>query len=167
MHIHSQPINSVLLISVLAFVCHMSLAQSTTGKTKMEHATGTFDVKITPQKPDNPVSEEAKFGRMTIDKQFHGDLDATSKGEMLAGMTDVKGSAGYVALERVTGSLKGHTGSFILQHTGSMDRGAQQLTITVVPDSGTGQLTGLKGQMKIIIAEGKHSYEFDYSLPQQ
>ena len=104
---------------------------------------------------------------MTIDKQFHGDLEGTSKGQMLTGMTEVKGSAGYVAIEKVTGTLKGRSGSFILQHTGVMNRNVPQLTITVVPDSGTGQLAGLTGSLTIKIApDGKHSYDFEYTLPE-
>ena len=101
---------------------------------------------------------------MTIDKQFHGDLEATSKGEMLSAVGAVKGSAGYVAIEKVTGKLRGRSGSFVLQHTGTMTRGAPQLSITVVPDSGTGDLVGLTGQMTIHIEAGKHSYEFEYTL---
>jgi hypothetical protein len=137
-------------------------------QTKMttQHATGTFDVKITPQKPDNPPAEESRIGRMSIDKQFHGDLEATSKGEMLAVQTETKGSAGYVAMERVTGTLRGRKGTFVLQHSATMDRGKPSLSVTVVPDSGTGELAGLTGSMKIIIDAGKHSYEFDYTLPQ-
>ncbi len=101
-----------------------------------------------------------------MDKQFHGDLEATSKGQMLATTTDVKGSAGYVALERVSGTLQGRSGTFALQHNGTMTRGEPQLTITVVPDSGTGQLVGLAGTMTIAIAaDGKHSYGFEYTLP--
>jgi hypothetical protein len=136
-------------------------------QTKMttQQATGTFDVKITPQKPDNPPAEESKVGRMSIDKQFHGDLEATSKGEMLAVQTETKGSAGYVAMERVTGTLRGRKGTFVLQHSATMDRGKPSLSVTVVPDSGTGELAGLTGSMKIIIDAGKHSYEFDYTLP--
>ena len=102
---------------------------------------------------------------MSLDKQFHGDLEATSKGEMLTAMSAVKGSAGYVAMERVTGTLKGRNGSFALQHSGTMARGAQQLVITVVPDSGEGDLKGLAGTMAIEIADGKHSYVLEYSLP--
>ena len=147
----------VLLLSGIA------LAQT---KMTTQHATGTFDVKITPQKPDNPPAEESKVGRMSIDKQFHGDLEATSKGEMLAVQTETKGSAGYVAMERVAGTLRGRKGSFVLQHSATMDRGKPSLSITVVPDSGTGELAGLTGSMKIIIDAGKHSYEFDYTLPQ-
>lgn len=131
------------------------------------HAKGTFDVKLTPQKPDNKEAEGANFGRMSSDKQFHGDLEGTSKGEMLAATTEVKGSAGYVAMERVTGTLKGRSGTFVLQHSGTMTRGAPELSVTVVPDSGTGQLIGLAGKMNIIITDGKHSYEFDYTLPEK
>jgi hypothetical protein len=131
------------------------------------HANGPFEVKMTPQKPDNPVSEAAGFTRMTGEKQFHGDLEATSRVEMLAISPDAKGSGVYVALERVTGTLKGKSGSFALHHTGIMNRGVPQLSIEVVPDSGTGQLAGLTGKMTInIAAGGKHSYEFEYTLPQ-
>ena len=130
------------------------------------HATGPFDVKLEPQQPDNPVAAASGIGRMSIDTHFHGDLDATSKGEMIAFRTDVQGSAGYVAMERVSGTLHGRRGSFVLQHNGTMDRGAPTLTVSVVPDSGTDELVGLTGAMKIIIAAGgAHSYEFDYELP--
>jgi uncharacterized protein DUF3224 len=128
------------------------------------HASGTFEVKLAPQKPDNKEAESANLGRMSIDKQFHGDLEATSKGEMLSAMSDVKGSAGYVAMERVSGTLHGRTGTFVLQHTGTMTRGAPQLSVTVVPDSGTNQLVGIAGTMTIKIVEGKHFYEFEYKL---
>jgi hypothetical protein len=130
-----------------------------------QQAKGTFDVKLAPQKADSDVAQAAGFGRYSLDKQFHGDLEGTSKGEMIGAQTDTKGSAGYVAMERVTGKLKGRSGSFVLQHGGSMNRGAQSLSVTVVPDSGTGELKGISGKMNIIIAEGKHSYEFDYTLP--
>jgi hypothetical protein len=123
-----------------------------------KHASGPFDVKLEPQAGDPAV------GRMSIDKQFHGDLEATSKGQMLAISTEVKGSAGYVAMERVTGTLQGRTGTFALQHSGTMTRGVPQLVITVVPDSGTGQLVGLSGKMTINIVDGKHSYDFEYTL---
>jgi len=128
----------------------------------MTHATGTFEVKLTAQATDDPA-----LGRLTINKQFHGDLEGTSKGEMLSAMTEVKGSAGYVAMERVTGTLGHSAGTFVLQHNGTMMRGAQQLSVTVVPDSGTGGLAGLEGKMSIRIEEGKHSYEFEYSLPER
>ena len=132
----------------------------------MIHASGTFEVKIIPQKPDNKEAESANLGRLSIDKQFRGDLEATSKGEMLSAATEVKGSAGYVAIERVNGTLHGRSGTFVLQHSGTMTRGAPELSLTVVPDSGTGQLVGLAGKMTIKIEEGKHFYEFDYRLPE-
>jgi hypothetical protein len=125
------------------------------------HASGTFEVKITPQ----PVDAAAPtIGRMSIDKEFHGDLKAASKGQMLAAATSVKGSAGYVAIEQVTGSLHGRSGTFVLQHSGTMTRGAPQQIVSVVPDSGTGELVGLTGTMTITIADGKHSYDFEYTL---
>lgn len=127
-------------------------------------ATGTFDVKVVPL-ADDSAAGDANLGRMSIDKQFHGDLEGTSKGQMLTGMTATKGSAGYVAIEKVTGTLKGRHGSFILMHTGMMNRGEASLVITVVPDSGTEQLAGLSGTVKIIIEGGKHSYQFTYTLP--
>jgi len=133
-------------------------------KVVTNHASGTFDVKLTPQAAEDG---DAGLGRMSIDKQFHGDLEGTSKGFMLSSAAAVvKGSGGYVAMERVTGTLKGRTGSFVLQHSGTMTRGTPQLSVTVVPDSGTGQLEGLTGTMNIKIDNGKHSYDFDYSLPQ-
>ncbi len=131
----------------------------------MQHAKGQFDVTVAPQKPDNAPAEAAKISRMSIDKQFHGDLEGTSKGEMLAAMSDIKGSAGYVAMERVTGKLSGRTGSFVLQHHATMNRGVPALSVTVVPDSGTGELTAITGSMNINVTEGRHSYEFDYTLP--
>lgn len=144
-------------------------APSPTAKPKealvTNHASGPFDVKVTPQATGEEAGASV-FGRMTIDKQLHGDLEATSKGVMLTAGTAVQGSAGYVALEQVTGALKGKKGSFILQHSATMNRGTPQLSITVVPDSGTGELAGLAGKMNIVIAEGgKHSYDFEYTLP--
>jgi hypothetical protein len=124
-------------------------------------ATGTFEVKLTPQDdgPDAPV------GRMSLDKQFHGDLAGTSRGQMLMSSSpSVNGSAGYVAIEKVTATLNGHHGTFYLQHSGTMTRGVGELTITVIPDSGTDELVGLQGKMTIIIADGKHSYGFEYEL---
>lgn len=129
-----------------------------------KRASGPFDVKLTPMPPE-PGTEAAAIGRMSLDKKFHGDLEATSLGQMLAIRSPVEGSAGYVAMERVTGTLHGRSGTFALQHSGTMTRGASHLTLTVVPDSGTGQLEGLSGSMKIIITGGKHSYELDYALP--
>lgn len=128
------------------------------------HAAGPFDVKLTPQ-PSEDESGEATLNRMLIDKQYHGDLEADSEGQMLAAGTRVKGSAGYVALETVNGTLQGRAGTFILQHSATMNRGTPELSVTVVPDSGTGQLVGVSGRMNIIITSGKHSYEFEYTLP--
>jgi hypothetical protein len=124
---------------------------------------GAFEVKLTPQ----PMEEKAAspiLGRMSLDKRFHGDLEGTSSGEMLTAGTDVKGSAGYVAMERVSATLHGRRGTFALQHSGTMTRGEPQLTITVVPDSGTGELTGLAGKMAITIVDRKHSYDFEYTI---
>jgi uncharacterized protein DUF3224 len=132
------------------------------------HASGTFDVKLTPQiedeKSQDKESENLTMGRMTIDKQYHGDIEGTGKGQMLTGGTPVKDSAGYVAIERVSGSVQGRKGSFLLQHTGTMNRGVPQLSITVVPDSGTEELVGLAGKLTIKIEGGKHYYDFDYTL---
>ena len=130
-----------------------------------KHASGTFEVKLNPQ-VDDKVGDPT-VGRMSIDKEFHGDLEATSKGEMLTAGTAIKGSAGYVAIERVSGTLHGRSGTFVLQHSGTMTRGAPHLTISVVPDSGTGQLEGLAGTMTIQILDGKHSYDFEYTLAEK
>jgi hypothetical protein len=132
--------------------------------TRTMHAKGPFDVKLAPQ--DAPDLPKGVLSSISIDKQFHGDLEGTSKGEMLIGATDVKGSAGYVAMEQVTGKLNGRSGSFILQHSATMNRGVPQLSVTVIPDSGTGQLVGLTGSMNIIITDGKHTYDFEYTLPE-
>jgi Protein of unknown function (DUF3224) len=128
------------------------------------HAKGSFEVKMTPLELHDKSSGGA-LGRMSSDKQFHGDLEATGKGEMLSAGDPSKGSAGYVAIEQVTGALQGRSGSFALQHSGTMDHGAFQLSITIVPGSGTGQLAGISGKMAINIVDGKHFYELEYSLP--
>ncbi|HYC09275.1 MAG TPA: DUF3224 domain-containing protein [Steroidobacteraceae bacterium] len=130
-----------------------------------QRAAGPFDVKVVPQKPDTQIARAASLGRLTIDKRFHGDLEGISKGEMLATQTEVPGSAGYVAMERVTGSLKGRQGSFVLQHSATMSRGAPTSSITVVPDSGTGELKGITGTMTIAVtSDGGHTYEFNYKI---
>jgi uncharacterized damage-inducible protein DinB len=131
-------------------------------RTTSGRAAGTFEVKLSPLGMDDKT-EGTLLGRMSIEKQFHGELEASSRGEMLTGGTMVKGSAGYVAIERVSGTLGGRAGTFVLQHSGTMTRGEPRLTITVVPDSGTGELTGLAGTMAITIADGKHTYELDYT----
>ena len=133
-----------------------------------QRATGSFDVKVVPQKPDTQIARAANLARLTIDKRFHGDLEGISKGEMLAMQSEVKGSAGYVALERVTATLKGKSGSFVLQHSGTMTRGASATTITVVPDSGAGELRGIAGEMSITVAaDGGHTYKFDFRFEEE
>ena len=126
-------------------------------------AVGTFEVRLTPL--DEHKAEGSTLGRSSLDKRFEGELIGTSTGQMLTALTGVKGSAGYVALERVSGTLLGRRGTFVLQHSGTMARGEQRLSIAVVPDSGTEALTGLEGTMSIEIGEGTHSYSFNYTLP--
>jgi hypothetical protein len=165
--------NTYLAVALTAAVCVSVVSRSTAqapappsakeSSVTTHQAKGPFDVKLAPFKSDGI---DAAFGAMSIDKQLHGALEATSKGTMLAFSSSVKGSAGYVALEKVDGTLDGRKGTFVLQHNATMDRGAPSLSITVVPDSGTGELTGLSGKMNIdIAAGGKHSYIFDYTLP--
>ncbi len=128
------------------------------------HAEGTFDVKNTPLPADEALSGTA-VGRYGLDKQFHGDLEGASKGEMLGAGNPATGTAGYVAIEQVTGALQGRTGSFALQHCGTMVDNKFELIVKVVPGSGTGDLTGISGAMTIKIVGGKHSYQFEYTLP--
>ena len=152
---------ALLLLSISSSSSQIQMPNSQ--KEGTMHATGPFDVKITPQddKLDDGVT------RMLLDKQYHGDLDGTSKGQMLA-VGSAKSSGVYVAIETFTGTLKGKTGSFSLHHTGVMTKSAPSLSINVVPDSGTGQLVGISGKMDITIApDGKHSYDFEYTLPTQ
>lgn len=155
---------TIVLAAAAVLIFASGFAETnTTGKKEtpiMRKASGTFDVDV---KPD-PAG--AEFGRMTIDKQFHGDLQGTSKGEMLSAFGSVEGSGVYVAVERVTATLHGRQGTFVLHHSGVMNRGQQTHNVEVVPDSGTADLQGLTGTMKIIMADGKHSYEFDYTLAQ-
>lgn len=127
----------------------------------MRQVSGTFEVALTPLAD---AAHSAVISWMAIDKRFHGPLDGESQGQMLATRTPVDGSAGYVALERVTATLEGRHGSFTLQHSGTMNRGAATLQLTVVPDSGTGGLAGIDGRMAITIADGAHYYEFDYTF---
>jgi Protein of unknown function (DUF3224) len=127
------------------------------------HASGPFDVNVVKQ--EDPGGDTS-IGRFTLDKRYHGDLDGTGKGQMLTASTEVKGSGAYVAIERVTATLKGREGTFALEHMGTMAQNVPQLTINIVPDSGTGQLKGLTGKMNITIAEdGKHSYDLEYTIP--
>lgn len=126
--------------------------------------TGEFSVSLKPLDSYAVGQDGINLGRMSLDKTFRGELTATSKGEMLSALTSVNGSAGYVAIEQVVGSLSGKSGSFVLQHFGIMDKGKDRLILEVVPDSGTAELQGLSGKMAIIIKEGKHFYEFEYDL---
>ena len=147
-------------------ICVIGLALAATGANAQtaSRAKGTFDIKMTPVTEANKATLAS--GRFTSDKKFHGDLAGTSKGEMWSVETGVKGSAGYVAIEKVSGTLRGRTGGFTLLHHGTMARGGDyKLTLVVVPDSGTGELAGIEGRMSITITDGKHFYEFEYSLP--
>jgi hypothetical protein len=149
---------ATLLLTALA------IAQSPTHKDShvSRRATGPFDVKLAPLEPY--VKDDPSLGRFSLDKQYHGDLEATSRGEMLS--AGKPPTAGAVAMEKVTGKLHGRSGTFVLQHSGTMEQGAAtSWSIVVVPGSGTGELTGLSGKMEIIIENGKHSYVFDYTLP--
>ncbi len=128
------------------------------------HAHGTFEVQLAPQALAHHDADAA-LGRLAIDKQFQGVLVGTSQGEMLSARTSVEGSASYVAIEQFTGTLHGRQGTFVLQHTGTLTRGAQQLVIRIVPDSGTGELVGLTGTMTLEIADGVHAYDLAYTLP--
>jgi hypothetical protein len=154
---------SLFIAALPATMSHPIYAQ---GVKRMPHiANGSFTVEMKPQgQPD--AADGVNLGRMLLDKRFEGDLIATGKGEMLTALTPVKDSAGYVAIERVTGTLHGKSGSFVFQHSGTMDKGAQQLAISVVPGSGTGALAGITGNFKLNIVQGKHFYEFEYTLPE-
>ena len=129
----------------------------------MPSASGTFAVTMNPEPPYD-VNEGASIGRVSIKKQFAGDLEGSSSVEMIGARSEVKGSAGYVAIERVSGTLHGRAGTFVLQHSGTMTRGRGELSVSVVPDSGTAELKGLSGRMTIEIVEGKHLYGFEYAL---
>jgi hypothetical protein len=128
------------------------------------HANGTFEVKMAPQPTEVGVGD-ASIGRMALDKQYSGDLQATGKGQMLAIRSAVEGSAGYVALEKVSGTLHGRSGAFALQHSGTMTRGVPQLIVSVVPDSGSDELLGMAGTLTITQTDGKHFYDLEYTLP--
>jgi hypothetical protein len=150
------------IVAICSLAAASAVAAQTTPiqeDTLVIRATGPFEVRMAPLETSAPIA------RMSLDKTYHGDLEGTALGEMMAAMGTVEGSAAYSAIEQFTGTLGGRTGTFMLQHTGVMNRGAPSLVITVVPDSGTGELTGLSGTMNIIIEDGKHSYTFDFTLP--
>jgi hypothetical protein len=156
-----------LAITIIFLILSIGSSAQTAkkGTAGMTLATGPFDVKVTPQSDDK--GDGSTLGRMSLDKQYHGDLEATAKGEMLyASSTSVLTSGSYAAVERVTGKLNGRSGSFALVHKGTMSGATQQMEITIVPDSGSGELAGISGSMKILIgADGKHSYELEYVIP--
>jgi hypothetical protein len=156
------------VIAILALVlATRALAQSNSqgSVTLPHHARGAFDIKMTPMPADDYADGKA-LGRVAADKQYHGDLEGSGKGQMLTATGEVTGSAVYVATERVTGTLGGRRGTFLLAHRGVMNRGAQQLDVDVVPDSGTGELQGIAGKLAISVTpDGKHGYDFEYTLP--
>jgi hypothetical protein len=162
-----------LVAGTCLFICVVYLARAQTqapapraiqkGNVMPVRASGTFEVRLTPR-ASKEDDEGANLVRMSMGKEFRGDLAAVGKGEMLASNMGDKGSGGYVAMERVSGTLHGRRGTFVLQHSGTMARGATQLSITVVPESGTDQLAGLEGKMTIKVAGGKHYYDFEYTL---
>ena len=158
--ITGKSLTASVLGVLLVLFCQQAAAQGAAGL----RAVGTFEVKIG-QLPGYDQTTGSQLGRMSVDKVYSGDLQGTGKGEMLTAMTGVTGSGAYVAVERFTGTLAGKSGSFELQHSGTMARGAQHLLITVVPDSGTGELEGLTGTLSITIENGKHFYSFEYALP--
>ena len=157
--------NDIVCLALgLAAVLIQGTAQAQKGAAMAMHASGTFDVKIVPQK-DEGIGDPT-IGRMSVDKTYHGDLEGIGLAQMLAGMAaDVKDSGTYVAIERVRGTLQGRKGSFAVWHRGTMTRGAQDLVISVIPDSGTEELKGITGTMTIDIKDGKHFYGIDYTLP--
>jgi hypothetical protein len=164
-----HPFKTALLCACLSLSWAALTQQSAPRLAKKEpvmtrHAEGTFDVKMSSPGTDDATAGTA-ISRFGIDKQFHGDLDGSSKGLMLSAGDPAKGNAGYVAIEQVTGKLAGHSGSFALQHMGIMENGGYKLTVIVVPGSGTGELAGITGAMTIVIANGKHSYTLEYTLP--
>ena len=147
-------------LHLLAPVCAMAQGGAP------QRVSGAFDVSLAPCAP--PVrAGRTQTARMLLDKQYFGDLAATGKGEMLSAVTDTEGSAAYVAIERVSGTLGGKAGSFVIQHAGTMRGGVQQLSVSIVPDSGTGQLEGITGTMAIRMVERKHFYDLDYLLPKK
>lgn len=157
-------LSSIALVTIGVASPAITMLHGQSTRTATMHARGTFEVQLAPL-PADAYADAATLGRMTIDKQFSGDLVGTGKGQMLTGMGSVKGSAAYSAIERVTGTLAGKRGSFVLQHTGIVANGQQSLVITIVPDSGTDELTGISGTLMIIIDGKKHSYDLEYQLP--
>jgi hypothetical protein len=152
-----------LVVAALVIGAPSAMSQGNSPMTQV--ASGTFSVEMKPQGEPNAV-DGVSLGRMSLNKKFEGDLQGTGQGEMLTALTPIKDSAGYVAIERFTGTVHGRSGSFVFQHSGTMNQGAQQLSIAVVPGSGTGALLGITGTFRLNIVDGKHLYEFEYTLPQ-
>jgi len=159
--------STLILLGLFLITSATVYGQSGTSKPgkKMKIAKGTFEVKVTPLAAEDNIGDPS-IGRLSLDKTFAGDIVGTSKGQMLGIGTEIKESAGYVAAERLTGTLEGRKGTFALQHSGTMQGGKFDLSVIVVPDSGTGELVGISGKLKIIIENGKHFYELEYSLPE-
>lgn len=153
------------MVAIFAWLIFVETSQAQEVRVR-QHAKGEFTVSLQPLTFEG-ADAGSKLGRMSIDKQITGDLVASTKGQMLSARTDTEGSAGYVAIEVVSGTLNGKNGTFVLQHTGSMNRGEPSLSVVVVPDSGTGELTGISGNFKVISEGGKHHYDFSYSLPDE
>lgn len=160
----SSALSLILLAPLAVAKAPIPVAETSKEPAMTLHATGTFKVDLVPLTVNESVADDLR-ARMSINKTFSGDLEAQSVGEMLTAGTTTTGSAAYVAIERVTGSLKGRRGGFSLQHTGVMNRGTPSLNVTIVPDSGSGDLAGIAGTLAIIIADGKHSYDLAYTLP--
>jgi hypothetical protein len=152
---------AIVVTMILSTTFHAQANQKATPMPT--HATGPFEVKVT---PIDDESEDPTLGRLALDKQYHGDLEGTGKGQMLTAGSPAKGAGGYVAIEKISGTLNGRTGSFVLQHSGTMTNNKPELTITIVPESGAGQLEGIAGKMTIKVSpDGKHSYDLEYTLP--
>jgi hypothetical protein len=152
----------MLGLAAAPFVSHARISE----EHQLMHASGYFDVTLAPQAADNPQVNSAQIERLSIDKKYHGDVQGTSTGQMQA-IRDDRDTGAYVALEKVVASLKGRNGTFMLMHYGYMRQGAVgRWLVEIVPDSGTGELAGLSGTMKIIQKDGKHNYEIEYALPE-
>ena len=159
-----MPSRRSLMLGLAAspFVSHANTSE----EHLLMHASGYFDVTLAPQAADNPQVRTAQIDRLSIDKKYHGDVQGTSTGQMQA-IKDDRNTGAYVALEKVVASLKGRSGTFMLMHYGYMSQGGVgRWLVEIVPDSGTGELAGLSGTMKIIQKDGKHYYEIEYALPE-
>jgi Protein of unknown function (DUF3224) len=157
-----MPLRAIFIFAALVAAPFAAGQQTQKEIPVTHHAHGTFTVKM---QPLTPAPAEG-LGRFSIDKEIHGDLEATTKGEMYSGGNPKEGAAGYVAIEMVTGTLDGKQGSFALEHMATMDKNGPWMKVIVVPGSGTGDLKGIEGTFVIHIENGQHSYDFDYTLPE-